>query len=89
MKYDVILKELKWDRSTFSSVFLTILQIFSSLLVFFCQTASARKQQSDLFESSCTCYYQSNHQWRNWRGGREQMPPWQLRCGPLFRNEPP
>jgi len=29
MKYDIILKELKWDRSTFSSVFLTILQIFS------------------------------------------------------------
>jgi len=23
-------------------------------------------------------------QWRNWWGSRRQMPPWQLRCGPLF-----
>jgi len=29
MKYDMILKELKWDKSTFISVFLTFLQIFS------------------------------------------------------------
>jgi len=31
-------------------------------------------------------------QWRNWRGGGGhggQMLPWQLRCGPLFRNGPP
>jgi len=28
MKYDMILKELKLDRSTYSSVFLNILQIF-------------------------------------------------------------
>jgi len=28
MKYDMFLKELKWDRLLFSSVFLTILQVF-------------------------------------------------------------
>jgi len=28
-------------------------------------------------------------QWRNYcRGAGGQMPPWQLRCGPLFRNGP-